>query len=216
MEIFYRNSRNRKMWEKYECEDDCDPDWYDNKEITQKIVWMEEMDKRSFLLELLEAGSLHDEDLDGETNRTLVYVETNESAKQLDDLLYRKGFPVLSIGDDSSVREQDEALQRFNTGQTPIIVATSMGIVGMDYAFPSVKHVINLDLPRDIDEYDYRIGHTDRNLGLATSFFNEKDRDLAMELIKKLVEDNQEVPSWLESIFPCLCDMECTCEDNRD
>ena len=58
------------MWEKYECEIfhddydyDCDPDYYENKEITQKIVWMEEMDKRSFLLELLEAGGLNDEDL---------------------------------------------------------------------------------------------------------------------------------------------------------
>ena len=54
------------MGEKYECEDDCDPDWYDNKEITQKIVWMEEMDKRSFLLDLMEASGLAAKDLDGE------------------------------------------------------------------------------------------------------------------------------------------------------
>ena len=34
--------------------------------ITQKIVWVEEMDKRSFLLDLMEASGLAAKDLDGE------------------------------------------------------------------------------------------------------------------------------------------------------
>merc|ERR1719495_1261031 len=38
------------------------------------------------------------------------------------------------------------------------------------------------------------------NLGLATSFFNEKNRNLVKDLIELLVESNQELPSWLESM----------------
>lgn len=36
--------------------------------------------------------------------------------------------------------------------------------------------------------------------GLATSFFNEKNRNVAKELVELLSEASQEVPSWLESI----------------
>ena len=34
--------------------------------ITQKIVWVEEMDKRSFLLDLMDASGLAEKNLDGE------------------------------------------------------------------------------------------------------------------------------------------------------
>jgi hypothetical protein len=56
-----------------------------------------------------------------------------------------------------------------------------------------VKHVINFDLPSDVDEYVHRIGRTGRmgNLGLATSFFNEKNRNLTKDLVELVVESNQ-------------------------
>lgn len=43
---------------------------------------------------------------------------------------------------------------------------------------PNVRHVVNYDLPGDIDEYVHRIGRTGRcgNTGRATSFFTEKVR----------------------------------------
>ena len=67
---------------------------------------------------------------------------------------------------------------RFKCGQTPIIVATAVAARGLD--IPSVKHVINFDMPSDVEEYVHRIGRTGRmgNLGLATSFFNDKNRNL--------------------------------------
>ena len=140
--------------------------------ITQKIVWVEEMDKRSFLLDLMEASGLAAKDLDGEVrlagyvvlvkseifhvqaSRTLVFVETKKGADQLDDFLYREGFPVTSIHGDRSQREREEALRRFKTGQTPIIVATAVAARGLD--IPNVKHVINFDLPGDVEEYVHR------------------------------------------------------------
>ena len=36
--------------------------------------------------------------------------------------------------------------------------------------------------------------------GLATSFFNEKNKNVAREMVELLGEASQEVPSWLESI----------------
>jgi ATP-dependent RNA helicase DDX3X len=38
------------------------------------------------------------------------------------------------------------------------------------------------------------------NLGLATSFFNDKNRNLTKDLVELVVESNQELPSWLEAM----------------
>merc|ERR1719153_1882027 len=182
-----------------------------SENITQKVVWVEEHDKRSFLLDLMDAAGLGAKDLDGEdisrnssgddpASRTLVFVETKRGADSLDEFLHREGFPVTSIHGDRTQREREEALRRFKCGQTPIIVATAVAARGLD--IPNVKHVINFDMPGDVEEYVHRIGRTGRmgNLGLATSFFNDKNRNLVKDLIELIVESNQELPSWLESM----------------
>lgn len=71
---------------------------------------------------------------------------------------------------------------------------------GLD--IPNVKHVVNFDLPNDIEEYVHRIGRTGRvgNLGLATSFCNDRNRNICSDLLDLLIEARQEVPSWLESM----------------
>lgn len=71
---------------------------------------------------------------------------------------------------------------------------------GLD--IPNIKHVINYDLPSDIEEYVHRIGRTGRmgNLGVATSFFNEKNKNLVRDLVELVQETKQEMPSWLEII----------------
>ena len=38
------------------------------------------------------------------------------------------------------------------------------------------------------------------NLGLATSFFNDKNRNLTKDLIELVIQNNQELPSWLEAL----------------
>jgi len=173
-----------------------------SENITQKIVWVEEQDKRSFLLDLLDAAGLGNASGSGgeEPSLTLVFVETKKGADSLDDYLYREGFPVTSIHGDRTQKEREEALRRFKCGKSPILVATAVAARGLD--IPNVKHVINFDLPSDVEEYVHRIGRTGRmgNLGLATSFFNDKNRNLVKELVELIIESNQELPSWLEAL----------------
>lgn len=72
--------------------------------------------------------------------------------------------------------------------------------MGLD--IPNVRHVVNYDLPTDIDDYVHRIGRTGRagNTGISTAFFNRGNRGVVRDLIDLLKEANQEVPSFLESI----------------
>ena len=72
----------------------------------------------------------------------------------------------------------------------------------------NVMHVINYDIPSGahggIQEYVHRIGRTARigNVGLATSFYNERNEDIADDLVRLLLETNQDVPEFLESFKP--------------
>ncbi|TKC42175.1 hypothetical protein EI555_014118 [Monodon monoceros] len=163
-----------------------------SENITQKVVWVEESDKRSFLLDLLNAT--------GKDSLTLVFVETKKGADSLEDFLYHEGYACTSIHGDRSQRDREEALHQFRSGKSPILVATAVAARGLDIS--NVKHVINFDLPSDIEEYVHRIGRTGRvgNLGLATSFFNERNVNITKDLLDLLVEAKQEVPSWLENM----------------
>lgn len=69
-------------------------------------------------------------------------------------------------------------------------------------------HVINYDLPDTIyggiHEYVHRIGRTARigNTGIATSFYNDRNEDIAEALTKVLMETGNEVPDFLEGYKP--------------
>ncbi|XP_046393481.1 ATP-dependent RNA helicase DDX3X isoform X3 [Ischnura elegans] len=172
-----------------------------SENITQKIVWVDEDEKRSFLLDLLSANRNEQYNSGtAEDSLTLVFVETKKGADQLDEYLHSYKYPVTSIHGDRTQREREDALRSFRTGSKPILVATAVAARGLD--IPHVKHVINFDLPSDIEEYVHRIGRTGRmgNLGLATSFFNEKNRNLVQSLVDLLTETKQDVPSWLENM----------------
>jgi ATP-dependent RNA helicase DDX3X len=67
----------------------------------------------------------------------------------------------------------------FRNGEAPILIATDIAARGLDVK--NVMHVVNYDLPDDIDEYVHRIGRTGRvgNRGLATSFYNSRNESIA-------------------------------------
>ncbi|XP_018324522.1 ATP-dependent RNA helicase DDX3X [Agrilus planipennis] len=168
-----------------------------SENITQKVVWVEEHDKRSFLLDLLNASHLQQPSAE---SLTLVFVETKKGADSLEEFLHQEGYPVTSIHGDRTQREREDALKQFRSGNTPILVATAVAARGLD--IPHVKHVINFDLPSDVEEYVHRIGRTGRmgNLGLATSFFNDRNRNLATSMLDLLIEAKQDLPTWLETV----------------
>ena len=90
-----------------------------SENITQKVVWVEECDKRSFLLDLLNAG--------GPDALTLIFVETKKGCEALDEFLYAQGYPTTCIHGDRSQGDRETALHNFKTGRTPILVATAVG-----------------------------------------------------------------------------------------
>ncbi|KAL6713458.1 hypothetical protein ACLMJK_008923 [Lecanora helva] len=161
------------------------------------IIFVSEAAKRQCLFDLL---------LSMPPARTIVFVNNKKAADFLDDYLFNNGLPSTSIHSDRTQREREDALRAFKTGKAPILVATGVSARGLD--IKNVMHVINFDLPNTtyggIDEYVHRIGRTARigNTGVATSFYNERNEDIAESLTKLLLETRQEVPEFLENYKP--------------
>ncbi|KAJ3994273.1 P-loop containing nucleoside triphosphate hydrolase protein [Lentinula boryana] len=163
-----------------------------SENITQKIEYVEDNDKRSVLLDILNSHSAEGVGL------TLVFVETKRMADMLSDFLIQNQWHATSIHGDRTQRERETALQTFRNGHTPIMVATAVAARGLD--IPNVTHVVNYDLPSDIDDYVHRIGRTGRagNTGVSTAFYNKGNKNIVKELVELLREANQEIPNWLE------------------
>ena len=162
-----------------------------SENITQSIEYVEDPDKRSVLLDILHTHG---------AGLTLIFVETKRMADSLSDFLINQNFPATSIHGDRTQRERERALEMFRTGRCPILVATAVAARGLD--IPNVTHVVNYDLPTDIDDYVHRIGRTGRagNTGKSTAFFNRGNRGIVRDLVDLLKEAHQEVPQFLETV----------------
>lgn len=113
---------------------------------------------------------------------------------------------------DREQREREQALADFRIGKCHVLVATSVAARGLD--IPDVQHVVNFDLPNNIDEYVHRIGRTGRcgNTGRAVSFYDPcADNQLARSLVtilSKVMNPRWYCPmmrQYWPSLFPHVC-----------
>ncbi|TMS11596.1 putative ATP-dependent RNA helicase DDX4 [Larimichthys crocea] len=159
-------------------------------DVEQTFVQVAKFSKREQLLDILKTTG---------TERTMVFVETKRQADFIALYLCQEDVPTTSIHGDREQRQREQALADFRSGKCPVLVATSVAARGLD--IPDVQHVVNFDLPNNIDEYVHRIGRTGRcgNIGRAVSFYDpDADGQLARSLVTILSKAQQEVPSWLE------------------
>ena len=93
------------------------------------------------------------------------------------EYLLLKGVAAVSIHGGKAQDERNESITRFKMesgGQAAdVLVATDIAAKGLD--FPDIQHVINFDMPNEIENYVHRIGRTGRcgKTGVATTFINK-------------------------------------------
>ena len=136
---------------------------------------------------------------------TLVFVAKKKTAAWLHHFIKENGNTACAIHGDRTQAERERALADFKSGKARVMVATDVASRGLDIS--GVAHVVNYDLPGNIDDYIHRIGRTGRagNVGVSTSFFvQEQGRDCNMNVargLQKCFKDhNQVVPDFLESL----------------
>jgi len=86
-------------------------------------------------------------------------------------------------------------------GKADVLVATDVASKGLD--FPDVQHVINYDMPKEIENYVHRIGRTGRcgKTGVATTFINKNSPEtVLLDLKQLLIEAKQRIPLVLQTM----------------
>jgi len=135
---------------------------------------------------------------------TLIFVAMKRTAASLVDGLTRQGLNAAAIHGDMEQPEREWSLQRFRKGECMFLVATDVCARGID--IPSVNHVINYDLPENIEDYVHRIGRTGRigRNGYATSFYvsegNWNNQKILRGLMEILTGSNVPIPECLQEI----------------
>ncbi|PTX91985.1 RNA helicase [Verrucomicrobia bacterium LW23] len=90
----------------------------------------------------------------------LIFVRTKDSCDGITARLAAEEHLVATIHSDRSQGERQEALDGFRRGRYEVLVATDIASRGIDVA--GVSHVINYDVPQNVEDYVHRIGRTGR------------------------------------------------------
>lgn len=134
--------------------------------------------------------------------RVLVFVNRRIDAKKLKDTFETYGISCALLSGSIDQDQRIKRLERFREGKVRVLVATDVASRGIH--IDAISHVINYNMPQDVEEYVHRIGRTGRAgaKGISISFADEDDsfeiQKLEEYLEKKIEfsypEDNLLIP----------------------
>jgi ATP-dependent RNA helicase DeaD len=99
--------------------------------------------------------------LDMETpGPTIIFCRTKAETATLAEELRLRGYAADALHGDMAQTERDRVMRRFRDGVADLLIATDVAARGLD--IETVTHVVNYDLPWDVEQYIHRIGRTGR------------------------------------------------------
>jgi ATP-dependent RNA helicase RhlB len=145
-------------------------------------------------------------------SRILIFSNTREEARRLEDRLNRNGWQARALTGDVDQKKRLRILNDFKEGTLPILVATDVASRGLH--IEGVSHVINWDLPQDVEDYVHRIGRTARAgaAGKAISLADEASA-LLLEPIEQFIGQKIRVEWADDDLY--LSEIKPTSEERR-
>jgi ATP-dependent RNA helicase DDX41 len=131
----------------------------------------------------------------------LIFAEKKQDVDSIHEYLLTKGVEVVSIHGGKEQEERTWAIDKFKAGEKDVLVATDVASKGLD--FLDIQHVINFDMPEDIENYVHRIGRTGRSgkIGISTTYVNRSiEEAVLLDLKHLLLEAKQKVPEFLQNL----------------
>ena len=118
---------------------------------------------------------------------TLVFANTRRQCKELATWLEDAGIGFASYMGEMDRHERRVNLARFRSGEVSVLVATDLGGRGLD--IERVDRVINVHLPKDMDNYLHRVGRTARagRSGRVVNLVTQQDQPLLAKLKKRSI-----------------------------
>lgn len=134
--------------------------------IEQRYYLINEHDKLAALSLLFEVEPI---------TRALIFVRTRAGTGDLTNALISRGFPAETLNGDLAQDARERVIARFRNNQIKVLVATDVAARGLD--IDDISHVINYDLPDEVELYVHRIGRTGRagKKGVSLTLLSPKD-----------------------------------------
>ncbi len=133
-------------------------------------------DKRNVLLDLLKIINPY---------LALIFVNTKEGVDELSMYLAKEGYRVGKLHGAMDDRSRKQMIKRIQNLEFQYVVASDIAARGID--IEGVSHVINFDLPKDVEFFIHRTGRTARNsqTGISYSLYAYEDDEYIKALQKK-------------------------------
>ncbi|MFS8563419.1 MAG: DEAD/DEAH box helicase [Rhabdochlamydiaceae bacterium] len=144
------------------------------KKIDQRLFTVTNIDHKYRLLQSLL--------VDPSVQQVVVFTATKRQADKLERHLTDGGFQAAALHGDMKQRQRTRTMALLREGKIKILVATDVAARGIDV--PAISHVINFDLPDNVQDYVHRIGRTGRAgaTGIAYTFAHTKEMSLVKQI----------------------------------
>jgi ATP-dependent RNA helicase DeaD len=131
---------------------------------------------------------------------SVVFCRTKRDTQQVAEKLIEDGYNAAALHGDLSQAQRDSVMKSFRGRQIQMLVATDVAARGIDVE--NITHVINYQLPDEIETYNHRSGRTGRAGKLGTSIViitkSEIRKISAIERIIKQKFEEKTIPSGIE------------------
>lgn len=164
----------------------------ETKHIEESVYYCDDHGHKNKILERLVCQP--------EFTQTIVFTATKRSSEEISDTLRDNGHRARFLHGDLPQHKRNRIVQDLRDGKCDILVATDVAARGID--IPAISHVINYDLPRQVEDYVHRIGRSGRagRTGNAVNLCSLPDRAQFAAITRYLKRDIDE--EQLEGLEP--------------
>ena len=152
----------------------------------------------------------------------LIFCRTRRDTQEIADKLMSQGYSADSIHGDLSQQQRDRVMDKFRSKKIQILCATDVAARGIDVN--DISHVINYELPDEIESYTHRSGRTARAGRKGESLVIVSDKEAyKIRRIEKIINKKFEkcdVPDGTEVIksrlFTLIDQVKATVVDDKE
>ncbi len=105
----------------------------------------------------------------------IIFTRTKADAQDISERLSKSGYEIEALHGDLTQQQRDRVMGRFRTKALQLLIATDVAARGIDV--DGITHVINYELPDDIEVYTHRSGRTGRagKTGICLSICHSRE-----------------------------------------
>jgi ATP-dependent RNA helicase DeaD len=105
----------------------------------------------------------------------IIFTRTKADAQNISEKLTREGYEIDALHGDLTQQQRDKVMGEFREKSLQLLIATDVAARGIDVQ--GITHVINYELPDDVEIYTHRSGRTGRagNTGVCLSIIHSRE-----------------------------------------